>query len=43
MAKRFEQDEKLLDQIKEYLFTMSNDDLRAVLALIEEYLAGQNE
>ena len=40
---RIEQDQKLLDQINEYLFTMSNDDLRAVLELIEDYLAQDQE
>ena len=40
---RIEQDQKLLDQINEYLFTMSNDDLRAVLELIEDYLAQNQE
>ena len=38
---RIEQDQKLLDQIREYLFTMNNDDLRAVLEFIEELLAGE--
>ena len=33
-----QQDQKLLDQIREYIFTMSNDDLRAVLEFIEDYL-----
>ena len=40
---RIEQDQKLLDQINEYLFTMSNDDLRAVLELIEDYLTQDQE
>lgn len=40
---RVEQDQKLLDQINEYLFTMNNDDLRAVLALIEDYLSQDQE
>ena len=33
----------ILDQIKEYLFTMSEDELMDVLRLIEDYISGQNE
>ena len=40
---RIEQDERLLQQIREYLFTMSNDELKAVLAFIEDLLAQSKE
>ena len=33
----------ILDQIKEYLFTMSEDELMDVLRLIEDYISGQGE
>ena len=36
-----EQDQKLLDKINEYLFTMNNEDLKEVLAFIESLLAGE--
>ena len=33
----------ILDQIKEYLFTMSDEELFEVLKLIEDYIASGNE
>lgn len=33
----------ILDQIKEYLFTMSEEDLMNVLKLIEDYIASGQE
>ena len=38
---RLEQDEKLLERIREYLFTMSNEDLKEVLNFIESLLASE--
>ena len=32
----------ILDQIKEYLFTMSDDELMDVLKLIEDYIASKD-
>lgn len=36
------QDPKLLDQIKEYLFTMNNDELTQVRDFIEDMLSNEN-
>ena len=33
----------ILDRIKEYLFTMSEEELFEVLKLIEDYIASGNE
>ena len=33
----------ILDQINEYLFTMSEDELKEVLQLIEDYISGHGE
>lgn len=35
--------QSILDQIKEYLFTMSEEDLMNVLKLIEDYIASEQE
>ena len=37
-----EENKTTLDQIKEYLFTMSEDELFDVLKLIEEYLSSKD-
>ena len=38
-----EQRKKLWDQIEEYLFTMSNDELLDVLGLIEDYISSTKQ
>lgn len=35
--------QSILDQIKEYLFTMSEEELFEVLKLIEDYIASSKE
>lgn len=35
--------QSILDQIKEYLFTMSEEELFEVLKLIEDYIASGKE
>ena len=35
--------QSILDQIKEYLFTMNEEDLMNVLKLIEDYIASGQE
>lgn len=37
------QDERLLDQIREYIFTMNNEQLEEVRDFIESMLAGEGE
>ena len=38
-----EKRQKILEQIHEYLFTMSTDELMEVLSLVEDYIAGKEE